>query len=443
MNASAPNDADRRRALDRSTEGLARRYGDALRAADGAAADRVALECLSEGIGVEILYERVIAPAMWRIGSLWADGAITVADEHLATALTHRVLASVYGSSLGNAAVRPGRILLATVEGQRHSLGLRMAADILELGGYEVIYLGGDLPLDSLLDAAAARRPDLVGLSCTLFPEVSESALGLAVSRLEERFPDLPILLGGQGIPDSVLDSARVFRAPGVEGLATLVADLLAGVDGPGTSVSQDSPRISTTLGQETPASGADTAEGRMLDASVDASDLARLHARMARSYRRLAYEDPITMRPNRRAFDDRLALLNDSPDAAPVTILMLDLDNFKAVNDTFGHATGDAVLRAAAEAIERCLRGDDFAARLGGDEFALLLVRTDLAAAKQVADRVLCAIRSGAKDTAVSATIGIAPLHGSPRQALHEADLALYRAKAAGGNQGQVADGP
>lgn len=105
---------------------------------------------------------------MWRIGCLWSEGAITVADEHLATALTHRVLASVYGSSLGYVTVRPGRILLATVEGQRHSLGLRMAADVLELGGYEVIYLGGDVPLDSLVDTVAARDPDLVGLSSTL-----------------------------------------------------------------------------------------------------------------------------------------------------------------------------------------------------------------------------------------------------------------------------------
>jgi methanogenic corrinoid protein MtbC1 len=70
------------------------------------------------------------------------EGAITVADEHLATALTHRVMASVYGPSFGRATSRPGRILLAAVEGQRHSLGLRMAADVLELGGYEVNYLG-------------------------------------------------------------------------------------------------------------------------------------------------------------------------------------------------------------------------------------------------------------------------------------------------------------
>ena len=442
MNPISPQGADHRRGFDRSAEGISRSYGDALRAADGAGAERVALECLREGMSVEAVYERVITPAMWRIGCLWAEGAITVADEHLATALSHRVLASVYGSSLGYVTDRPGRILLATVEGQRHSLGLRMAADVLELGGYEVIYLGGDVPLDSLLDTVTARNPDLVGLSSTLSPAAAESALELSVSRLAAEFPDLPILLGGQGIPDSVLVANRVVRAPGVEGLVALVTGMLVGVDGGETSLPQDSSQTTVAPGHLAPAGGDDAAESRMLDASVDASDLARHHARMAHSYRRLAYEDPITKRPNRRAFDDRLALLNDSPEAAPVTILMLDLDNFKGVNDTFGHATGDAVLGTVAAAIEKCLRGEDFAARLGGDEFAVLLVRTDLAAAEQVADRILNAIRTGAGEETVTATIGIAPLHGSPRQAMHEADLALYGAKDAGGNQGMVADG-
>ncbi len=189
LNPNPPKGVDHRRGIDRSAEGISRSYGDALRAADGAAAERVALECLREGMSVEALYARVIAPAMWRIGRLWAEGAITVADEHLATALTHRVLASVYGSSLGNVAVRPGRILLATVEGQRHSLGLRMAADVLELGGYEVIYLGGDVPLDSLVDTVAARNPDLVGLSSTLFSAATESALELRSHGSARNFP--------------------------------------------------------------------------------------------------------------------------------------------------------------------------------------------------------------------------------------------------------------
>ena len=73
MNAhsSRLDDGQDRRKIDRAAEGISRAYGNALRAADGGAAERIALDCLREGIGVETLYARVIAPAMWRVGELW------------------------------------------------------------------------------------------------------------------------------------------------------------------------------------------------------------------------------------------------------------------------------------------------------------------------------------------------------------------------------------
>jgi MerR family transcriptional regulator, light-induced transcriptional regulator len=415
-----------RRQDDPALARISRSYGDALRAADGAAAERVALECLQEGMAIEALYGRVIAPAMWRIGCLWEEGAITVADEHLATALTHRVMASAYGSSFGRATTRPGRILLGVVEGQRHALGLRMAADVLELGGYEVNYLGEDVPLEALVAAIGSRDPDLVGLSSTLTPD--NSSLDAAVSELAVAFPDTPVLLGGQGVPDEVLREGRVIRAPGVEGLVALVEGVLRGVEDVSTLASSRPPDPLFH-------SGSDSPEGLMLGAAEDAADLARIHARMAHSYRRLAYEDAVTKGPNRRAFDDRLVLLADSPEAAPVAILMVDLDGFKLVNDTFGHDAGDRVLREVFKAIDSCLREGDFAARLGGDEFASLLPRTGILEAERIAYRVLGAIRTAGRNEALTATIGVAVLREGPRRAMLEADLALYRAKATGGN--------
>lgn len=411
---------------------MSRAYGDALRAADGAAAERVALDCLRRGMGVEALYGRVIAPAMWRIGSLWEKGAITVADEHLATALTHRVMASVYGVSFGGAISRPGRILLAAAEGEQHELGLRMVADVLELNGFEVDYLGGGVPLDALLSAVASREPHLVGLSSTLASGVS--SLTAMVSHLGEDFPDMPILLGGQGATEESAGAGGTVRAAGVEGLVALVGAHLGGAKGAST---RESPRPSDPLFQ----TGSGSPEGLLLGAAADAADLARIHARMAHSYRRLAYQDAITQGPNRRAFDERLASLADSPEALRVTILMLDLDEFKQVNDSFGHAAGDAVLRKVFAAVESNLRDGDFAARLGGDEFASLLPHTEVAEAERVASRVLAAVRAIESDAPLTATIGIAPLHGGPRRAMLEADLALYRAKAAGGDSIGVSD--
>jgi diguanylate cyclase (GGDEF)-like protein len=411
---------------------MSRNYGDALLAADGAAAERIALEGLQKGVGLEALYGRVIAPAMWRIGCLWEQGAIPVADEHLATALTHRVMASVYGSSFGRTTSRPGRILLAAVEGQRHALGLRMAADVLELGGYEVNYLGGDVPLDALMSAVDSRGPDLVGLSSTLASDVS--SLEAAVSQLGETFADIPILLRGQGVPDEILGDGRVIRAAGIEGLVLVVEALLGGMKDLST---RESSRPPDSLFQ----TESDSPEGLLLGAAADAADLARIHARMAHSYRRLAYEDTITRGPNRRAFDERLAALADSPEASRATILMLDLDRFKQVNDNFGHAAGDAVLRKVFEAVESSLRDGDFAARLGGDEFASLLPHTEIAEAETVASRILAAVRAIAGEATLTATIGLAPFCGGPRRAMLEADLALYRAKADGGDSIGIAD--
>jgi diguanylate cyclase (GGDEF)-like protein len=434
MNPDPPRhltDRPGRREDDRAFEGISRNYGDALRAADGGAAERVALGCLQEGMTIEALYGRVIAPAMWRIGCLWEEGAITVADEHLATALTHRVMASAYGSSFGRATSRPGRILLAVVEGQRHALGLRMAADVLELGGYEVNYLGDDVPLDALVGAVESRRPDLIGLSSTLTP--GDPALGRAVCELEAAFPDTPILLGGQGVSDEILREGRVIRAPGVEGLVRLVEALLRGMTDISTPASSQPADLLFH-------SSADSPEGLMLGAAADAADLARIHARMAHSYRRLAYEDTVIKGPNRRAFDDRLVLLAGSPEAAPVAVLIVDLDDFKKVNDTFGHAAGDRVLAAVFRAIDSCLREGDFAARLGGDEFASLLPRTGIHEAEEVATRVLGAIRIAGGAETLTATVGIAALREGPRRAMLEADLALYEAKAGGGDSIGVA---
>jgi diguanylate cyclase (GGDEF)-like protein len=121
--------------------------------------------------------------------------------------------------------------------------------------------------------------------------------------------------------------------------------------------------------------------------------------------------------------------------------VLMLDLDKFKQVNDSFGHAAGDTVLRRVFAAVESSLRDGDFAARLGGDEFASLLPHTEMAEAEKVASRVLVAVRAIDGEATLTATIGIAPLREGPRRAMLEADLALYRAKADGGDSIGVAD--
>lgn len=158
----------------------------------------------------------------------------------------------------------------------------------------------------------------------------------------------------------------------------------------------------------------------------------------------RLAYHDTLTGLANRGLFADRVAhaLRKRSVSTHPPAVLFLDLDGFKSVNDSLGHAAGDALLVHAARRLRTSVRDSDTVARLGGDEFAVLLeaeAGTCPPPAMEVAERILSALtvpyRVGGTSAAVSASIGIAVAAAgmTPEQLLHHADQAMYAAKAAG----------
>lgn len=146
--------------------------------------------------GVRHLYERVIGPALRRIGDLWAANQISVADEHLATATTQSAIASLYPDFPWP---EPGpRALFACPKGERHELGLRMAADLLALDGWDDLFLGGDVPLDALGKKVAEVQPALVGLSITL-PQRAP-ALRAAVGIVRHNAPSAKVIAGGRGV---------------------------------------------------------------------------------------------------------------------------------------------------------------------------------------------------------------------------------------------------
>jgi len=117
--------------------------------------------------------------------------------------------------------------------------------------------------------------------------------------------------------------------------------------------------------------------------------------------------------------------------------LLYLDLDNFKSLNDTHGHQTGDALLRLAADALRRAVREVDVVGRLGGDEFAVLMPETDGAVATAAARRLSDGIRLAFDGTpAVTASVGVVSFHATAATAeslLRTADQAMYEAKRAG----------
>jgi len=166
--------------------------------------------------------------------------------------------------------------------------------------------------------------------------------------------------------------------------------------------------------------------------------------------YAKLASTDPLTDLPNRRYFEDnaRIELERVRRFGGAMSLLMIDLDRFKVINDRFGHAAGDAVLKTFASRCKSVFRESDLFARIGGEEFVALLVGTDRAGATLLAERVRSHVADLRVKTAsgtirVTSSIGVASVRASDRSiasTLNRADQALYTAKESGRNRVSVA---
>lgn len=157
---------------------------------------------------------------------------------------------------------------------------------------------------------------------------------------------------------------------------------------------------------------------------------------------------DALTSLANRRRFDQSLdeAVVEAARAACPLSLLMVDIDRFKRFNDTFGHQTGDAILRIVARTIRTNIKEEDMAARYGGEEFAVILPNTTLEAAVVQAEHIRRAVgtkklvrkTTGQSLGHVTTSVGVATFHRSdtPEALVHRADACLYAAKRAGRNQ-------
>jgi diguanylate cyclase (GGDEF)-like protein len=170
-------------------------------------------------------------------------------------------------------------------------------------------------------------------------------------------------------------------------------------------------------------------------------AEITRLRSEVVR-LRRLAATDPLTGVGNRGAFRARFRQVARGG-TSPLSVLLIDVDHFKAFNDRYGHQTGDRVLRRVARVLQGSLRRCDFLARYGGEEFIVILPSTGRAASREIAERLRRAVADGPWPHApVTVSIGVATLTGgSPRiqELVRAADRALYEAKAGGRNRVSV----
>lgn len=176
---------------------VAQPYLDAVLAGDRLTASRVASAFLVSGRSIIELYQEMIQPALYRVGDLWEHNLISVAVEHMATAISERIMNERYGDII--AAQRIGRrALIASVEKEMHQVGAKMVSDVFEMHGWDAVYLGANTPLDDLVEMARSQPTDLIGLSlsvCFHLPIMERM-----IDRIQQDLPRIPILIGGQGL---------------------------------------------------------------------------------------------------------------------------------------------------------------------------------------------------------------------------------------------------
>lgn len=179
------------------------------------AATTIALEALDRGCDVTDLYVDVFQEALYEVGRQWERGSIPVAQEHMATAVAQFVIAQI-GSRLDVAAEPRGRAVIAGVEGELHQIGAHMVSDILEARGWDVRFLGTNMPHAGILEAIREHKANLVGISATM-PFNVTGALDL-VRRIRDAFPDdrPRVVLGGSAFRSV----PALFEEAGADGYA-------------------------------------------------------------------------------------------------------------------------------------------------------------------------------------------------------------------------------
>jgi methanogenic corrinoid protein MtbC1 len=203
-------------------EALGRAYAAALLAGDEVAAELVIRESMEASLTVAEIDEQIIAPALWLVGELWERGEISVADEHLATEISLRILA-LQREAQRVAHERLERlVMLAAPAGEQHVVALRMVANLLRDAGYGAVMLGADVPPTALARSASRHQPDVICLSGTM-PGAGDQML-IAIHAVEELWPGARFVVGGRGL------TSRLRAQTGL-GVCERVSDAVATVD--------------------------------------------------------------------------------------------------------------------------------------------------------------------------------------------------------------------
>jgi methanogenic corrinoid protein MtbC1 len=189
-------------------------YARAVLAGDEVEAELVVRDAIDTGLTMAEVDDEIIAPALWLVGELWARGEISVADEHLATEISLRVLTLQREVRRLAAERRHCRVMLAAPSGEHHVVALRMIEHLLRESGYGVIMLGPDVPPRALATAALRHAPDVICLSATM-PGGGDRVL-IGAAEVLERMPGARFVVGGRALTSHVRSRPGMMICPRV-----------------------------------------------------------------------------------------------------------------------------------------------------------------------------------------------------------------------------------
>lgn len=187
---------------------LGRAYAAALLTGDEVAAEVAIRDALDARLDTGEIDDAIIAPAMWLVGELWERGEISIAEEHIATEISIRVLALHSEAKRVRRARRRSRVMLATPAGELHVVALRMTGDLLRDAGFDVVMVGADVPPTALAASARRHHPDVVCLSSTM-PGGGDEVM-IAVDEVQRVAPGVGFVIGGQGLTSRLRGLPRI-----------------------------------------------------------------------------------------------------------------------------------------------------------------------------------------------------------------------------------------
>jgi MerR family transcriptional regulator, light-induced transcriptional regulator len=175
-------------------------------------------ELVEQGTSIEAIYTELFQHALYQVGDYWEKNKISVATEHMATALTENLMIRLQPLLFSTERIGK-KAVIACVANEHHQVGAKMIADIFELNGWDGYFIGANTPFTELIRFLESQKPDLLGLSLSIYSNMPK--LAASIEQIQKPFPHLPILVGGQA-----------FRWGGAEAIKQFNnVELITGID--------------------------------------------------------------------------------------------------------------------------------------------------------------------------------------------------------------------